>query len=179
MRPLAGKLIFRAVLPWFIFCGCQSTPVEPPWAAEVRRIKVGMTRTEAEALLPEGARVATSFGSTGNQRDFYAVDDHWRGTIVYRAPIETNWYYVTTAPNGQKITNGPCSGWLYRSTPDEPVVAGPFIGRVKSRGSKFVDPFGNFTATVPVQREPGGPANRGQPVGPGTNRTPPAVDSGG
>jgi hypothetical protein len=154
MRTLAAQLFFRAVLPWILLCGCQSTPVEPLWASEVRKIKVGMTRTEAEALLPEGATVATSFGSTGHQRDFYAIDEHWRVTIVYRAPMETNWYIVTTAPSGQKTTNGPCTGWIYRPTPDEPVVAGPFIERVKSRGSTFVDPFGGFTAKVPVRREP-------------------------
>jgi len=143
----------RLALLLLLLCGCRSTPVDPPWVAESKRIKPGMTRSEAEALLPASAKIDMSFGSSGNHRDFYAVGEHWRVAIIYRAPFETNLYFTTLSTNGLYVTNGPHNGWFYRPTPNQPVIAGPFIERVKSRGSKFVDPIGSFTATAPIRRD--------------------------
>ena len=135
-------------------CGCASTPGEPPWAEEARKITVGMTRAEAEAHLPSCATIDTSFGSSGNHRDFYSVGENWRVTLVYRAPWTTNSYVTEVLTNGREITHGTLHGWTYEPTTNQPVVAGPFISYVKSRKTKFTDPFGSSTAKVPIKREP-------------------------
>ena len=88
-----------------------------------------------------------NFGSSGNHRDFYKIDEQWRVTIVYRAPIVTNLFITIRDESGKYATDGPLTGWAYRPTPDQPVIAGPFIERVKSPLSKFLDPFGSFTAS--------------------------------
>lgn len=167
-----------AALPLVFLLGCKSPPVEPPWVTDAKQIKVGMTRTEAEAYLPAYATIDTSFGSSGMHRDFYSVGENWRVALVYSAPFETNVYITEISTNGQKISRGPFNGWTYGSTPTQPVIAGPFISYVKSRGSKFVDPFGSFAAKVPIRREPDGAANRSQPVGSETNSTSAAAGSG-
>ncbi len=165
-------------VPLLFFFGCKSRPVEPSWVATAKEIKVGMSRTEAEAHLPAYAAIDTSFGSSGMHRDFYSVGENWRVALVYRAPWETNFYITEVSTNGQKISRGPLNGWTYGRTPTQPVIAGPFISHVKSRGSKFVDPFGSFTAKVPIRREPDDAADRGQRVGSETNRTSSAAGPG-
>lgn len=171
MKTTATSKCLRAILSLLLLCGCGSTPVQPSWVAEAKKITVGMTRTEAEGLLPANATIDMSFGSTGNHRDFYAVGEQWRVAIIYRAPWVTNVYITDTSTNGQKVTRGPLNGWTYRPTPDQRVIAGPFIEKVKSRDSRFVDPFGGFTAKVPIRREPGGAANESQPIRSETNST--------
>ena len=136
-----------------------------------------MTRTEAEAHLPAYATIDTSFGSSGMHRDFYSVGENWRVALVYRAPMETNLYFTEVSTNGQKVTRGPVSGWTYGRTPTQPVIAGPFINYVKSRGSTFTDPYGSFSAKVPIQREPDGPANESKPIRSETNSTSGAAGS--
>src|SRR5262249_50692194 len=96
-----------AALPLLFFFSCKSRPVEPWWVAAAKEIKVGMSRTEAEAHLPAYATIDTSFGSSGMHRDFYSVGENWRVALVYRAPMETNVYFTEVSTNGQKITHGP------------------------------------------------------------------------
>lgn len=176
------KAVIASNGPWtallaLALCGCASTPEEPAWLPEARKITIGMPRTEAEAHLPEYATIDMSFGSTGNHRDFYSVGEHWRVALVYRAPMETNLYITEVSTNGQKITRGPLNGWAYRPTPDQPVIAAPVIRYVRSRGSRFADPFGSFTAKVPIRREPDGAANGRQPIRSETNSTSSAAGS--
>lgn len=193
--------------PWVVLltmalCSCVSPPEEPAWVPEARKIKIGMTRMEAEAHLPAYATIDMSFGSTGNHRDFYSIGEHWRVALVYRAPIETNLYFteasnrgqkvtrITRGPpieaspystevstNGQEVARGPLNGWIYSPTTNQPVIAGPFITYVRSRGSQFADPFGSFTAKVPIRREPDGPANASQPSRSAPIQTPVAAGS--
>jgi hypothetical protein len=66
--PAARQLL--AILPMILLTGCESRPA---WGNQVRQIKPGMTRTEAEALLPTNAVSVTSFGSSGMHRQFYLV----------------------------------------------------------------------------------------------------------
>lgn len=160
-----------AVLIVLALCGCASIPEEPAWAPEARKITIGMTRTEAEAHLPAYATIDMSFGSSGNHRDFYAVGEHWRVALVYRAPMETNLYITEVSTNGQKVTRGPLNGWAYRPTTNQPVIACPIITYVRSRGSQFADPFGSFTAKVPIRREPDTAANGSQSIRSETNST--------
>jgi len=176
------KAVIASNGPWtallaLALCGCASTPEEPAWLPEARKITIGMPRTEAEAHLPGYATIDMSFGSTGNHRDFYSVGEHWRVALVYRAPMETNLYITEVSTNGQKITRGPLNGWAYRPTPDQPVIAAPVIRYVRSRGSRFADPFGSFTAKVPIRREPDGAANGRQPIRSETNSTSSAAGS--
>jgi hypothetical protein len=177
MKTAAASKCLQVVVSLLLFCGCLSAPVEPPWVAEAKKITVGMTRTEAEALLPANATIDMSFGSTGNHRDFYAAGEQWRVAIIYRAPFETNLYISEISTNEQKVTRGPLNGWTYRPTPDQRVIAGPFIERVRSRDSQFVDPFGSFTAKAPVRRERDGAANGSQPIRSETNSASSAAGS--
>ena len=160
--------------PWVVWlalalCGCASTPEEPAWVAKAMQIEVGMPRAEAESHLPSYATVDMSFGSSGIHRDFYAVGEHWRVALVYRAPMETNLFITEISTNGQEVTRGPLNGWAYRPTTNQPVIAGPFITYVKSRGSQFADPFGSFAAKVPIRREQHSVANGSQPFSSTTN----------
>jgi hypothetical protein len=145
------KLI--AMLPLLALCACRSFPIEEPaWLNKAKEISVGMTRTEAESLLPADAKIDMSFGSSGNHRNFYSVGENWRVTLIYRAPMETNLYYTVTSPTGEKTTHGPHNGWAYRPTPDQKVIAGPFVSHVKSRSARFDDPNGSFQITGPVPK---------------------------
>jgi hypothetical protein len=176
------KAVLASNGPWMALLalalsGCASTPEEPAWVPDARKITIGMTRREAEAHLPGYATIDMSFGSTGNHRDFYSVGEHWRVALVYRAPMETNLYITEVSTNGQKVTRGPLNGWAYRPTLDQPVIAGPFITHVRSRGSQFADPFGSFTAKVPIKREQDAAANGSQPFSSDTNRTSSAAGS--
>lgn len=154
----------RLILLAIITCGCANNPEEPAWVPEARKIAIGMTRTEAEAHLPRYATIDTSFGSSGNHRDFYSVGEHWQVAMIYRAPMVTNLYFTEVSTSGQKILRGPITGWAYRPTPDQPVIDGPCITYVKSRGSHFADPLGGFTAEVPIRREPDNGANSSKPT---------------
>jgi hypothetical protein len=176
------KTFIASKWPWvvllaLVLCSCASTPEEPAWAPEARKITTGMPRTEAETHLPAYATIDMSFGSSGNHRDFYSVGEHWRVALVYRAPMETNLYITELSTNGQKVTRGPLNGWAYRPTTNQPVIAGPFITYVRSRGSQFADPFGSFTAKGPARREQEGAANGSQPIRSETNRTSSAAGS--
>jgi len=127
------RAIVAALLLSFFFCGCLSTVVEAPWAGEARKITAGMTRTEAEAFLPAYTTRETSLGAFGKQRDYYAVGEHWRVAIDYRATLQSNIYLREAPTNGEKVLRGPLTGFTYQPDSNDCVMAGPFFEFFRSR----------------------------------------------
>jgi len=103
----------------------QSDPPEPDWVTSVRSISVGMTRSEAEALLPNEAFLGgDSYHSGGSDRQCYAFAGGWNVRITYSVPM--------------KVKDG-VQGWFYDRDPNETVFAPPVIERPKD--SKRVDTY--------------------------------------
>ena len=121
---------------------------EPQWLAKARQITVGMTRREAESLLPPNAAAGKSWGSSGRYRAFYSIGTNWQVTLVYESPVSTNMFITMKSADGKEVTEGPLSGWSYERTPEQRVMAGPFVTRTDSVTNRLDDPFGCFRITT-------------------------------
>ena len=126
---------------------------------QVSALKPGASRKELLRLLPAGAKHIPGFSSLGETSEFFIVSNRWEVAFEVRHATDR----------------------LLRA----PVVTD--MGDDAERAAHS-DPFGRATirwlgpagaTTNHEEREPGGSANRSQPVGSETNRTRSAAGSGG
>lgn len=138
-------------------------PSHPSWLKAIARMKPGATRAEVERRLPQGFTTAPPFGSSGMHREFYTVSNEWQVAVVYRSP-----------------------DMRYQRHPSQKLLTPPRVTRVDADTREtYVDPVGSFSlrrvstnvSADPENGEPGGAANRSQPIRSATNSTSSAAGS--